>query len=115
MCRKRKWLHLLRTLAISGALATGPAASSPQFMASNAANWRLQNYVSDSVAVYFTGSDSYSAVCVSGKLLLPSTASTTDRNRWYQTIALAKVTGATLFVYFETTDCTVQSFGLLEQ
>ena len=75
-------------------------------------NWRLQNYVPDGIAAYYTGS---SCSSLNGILQLNAAASQADKNRFWATISLAKAAGKTVFVYYdETKDCAIQSFGLKE-
>jgi hypothetical protein len=66
-------------------------------------NWRLQNYVSNTVSAYFTGSS-----CTYGMLTFPSTASADDKNRFWALVLTAKTTGKKVGVFYETTSGTCQ-------
>lgn len=74
--------------------------------------WRLQNYLSGVVVVWYSGSG-----CASGRLSLPATATAADANRLYATINAAKNMGTKVFVYYDSADanCTISSFGVPDQ
>jgi hypothetical protein len=69
--------------------------------------WRLQNYVSNVVNIYFTGS-----ACTSGALSLPANATSDDKNRLWSTILTAKATGRAVGIFYETVsgNCNITSF-----
>jgi len=74
-------------------------------------NWRLQNYIPDTLAIYFSSS----SCAPNGYLLMPANATKADRDRLYNTIMAAKLAKRPVFILYESTTCTINSFGLLEQ
>jgi hypothetical protein len=73
--------------------------------------WRLQNYVPNNIAVYYTGSS-----CAQGSLTFGPTATADDRNRFYSLILTARSTGKKIGVFYETASgsCQIQSFYTLD-
>jgi len=83
-------------------------------LAETPTSWRLQNYVLDTLVVYFTSSLAQSN-CVVGSLVMPSGSSAGDRSRFWATVMAGKLSGKKVFVVYESTTCTIKSFGLLEE
>jgi len=72
--------------------------------------WRVENYVPDSVVVWFTG-----ATCApNGGLSLPTNSVTADRERLFATIMYGKAAGKQVFIYYDPSTCLIVSFGVLE-
>ena len=71
--------------------------------------WRLQNYIPNNIVLYYTGSN-----CGQGILELAPNATDADKNRLYATIAAAKASQLSVYVYYTQTgtQCLIQSFGL---
>jgi len=87
------------------------ASAAETYISAVPTSWRLQNYIPDTPRLYFSGSDCgpYSM------LAMPTNATKADRDRLYNTIMAAKLTKKPVFIYYESTTCTINSFGLLEQ
>jgi len=84
------------------------ADSNPQvFLEEVPTQWRLQNYVPDTPAIYYTGSQ-----CANGVLTFPPNASDQDRDRLWQAVIAAKTNNGKMFVYYTSGTCTIQSFGI---
>ena len=98
---------LMAALLFAGA---NPASGAEAQIVAVPTAWRLQNYISDSVVVWYTGAPG----CSSGGLHMPASASQADRERFWSLIMTAKAAGKTVFVYYETTNCNIASFGYLE-
>ena len=77
-----------------------------------ATRWRLENYTGDSLYVWYTGSKTY---CNQGHLKLAANATASDRNRFWATVSTAKANDKKMMVYYESTTCTITSFGLAEE
>jgi hypothetical protein len=92
------------------ALAICAPALADSVLEEDAQNWRLQNYVSNVVVVYFTGSP-----CTSGALNFPSNATSDDKNRFWALVLTAKSTGKKVGVWYETTsgNCQITSYYAL--
>jgi hypothetical protein len=91
--------------------ALGSSAASAQTLTlieGSTAAWRLQNYVPNSVALYYTGSP-----CTSGSLVMPSTAVQADQDRLWALIMTSKATGNSVYMYYseDAGVCTISSFG----
>lgn len=71
-------------------------------------SWKLENYMGNSVVIWNAGSS-----CEGGSLTMPEGATAGDKNRLYATLTAAKASGVTMFIYYETSDCKIISFGLL--
>jgi hypothetical protein len=73
--------------------------------------WRLENYVSDNVVLWYTGS-----TCANGLMKLPVSASKADRDRLWVTVSLGKSSDKKVFIiyYPQSTTCEIISFGLME-
>lgn len=71
-------------------------------------SWKLENYMGNSIVIWNTGSS-----CEGGSLTMPEGATTGDKNRLYATLTAAKASGVTMYIYYETADCKIISFGLL--
>jgi hypothetical protein len=69
--------------------------------------WRLQNYVSNGVNIYFTGSS-----CVYGGLSFSASATSDDKNRLWSMVLTAKATGKAVGIFYETVsgNCNITSF-----
>lgn len=100
---------ILRTLILLSAAYAG-ASSAASVMGVPTA-WRLENNIPNGVEIWYSGSS-----CASGRLTLPGTATTDDKNRLWSTIMAGKTSGKQVFVYYNETltNCPITSFGLLE-
>ena len=78
------------------------------------AKWRLENYMGDSVYVWYTASKSGSN-CFEGHLKTPPTATAGDRNRLWATVATAKAHAKPMIMWYESTNCTLVGFSLAEE
>jgi hypothetical protein len=96
---------LLATASLAQAQTTGPLSAVPTA-------WRVENYVPDNVALWFTGSS-----CASGQLIMPANATKADRDRLYATVMAGKAAGKPVFVYYTAsgTNCTIVSFGMAQE
>jgi hypothetical protein len=75
--------------------------------------WRLENYVTDAVVIWSSGSS-----CAGGQLIFPANASNADRNRLWSVVSIGKVANKKVFVYYipvNASTCHIYSFGLLEE
>lgn len=76
--------------------------------------WKLQNYVVENVVIWYSGS-----ACTNGRLSFDGNASVNDKNRLWSLIMAAKISGASVEVYYEDslapTDCTITSFSLIPE
>lgn len=74
-------------------------------------SWRIENYVSSQVVIWFSGSS-----CNTGALILPSTATTEDKNRLWATVLAAKLNNHNMFVFYDDSaspnSCVIISFGI---
>ena len=103
MHKKMAFLMLLSlsssVFAANASLATVPS------------GWVLQNYVSDQVYAFNTGSS-----CTNGELTLGSNASDQDKNRFWSMIMAAKISKQKIMVYYEDSgapnNCVITSFLL---
>ena len=82
-------------------------ANTPVLLEETPTNWRLQNYVPDTPAIYFTSSS-----CQYGALYFPTNASDQDRDRLWKSVIAAKTNNGKMFVYYTPGTCTIQSFGI---
>ena len=90
------------------AIATLPSAASAAqvYLIENPSHWRLQDYIpGGGVAVYYS-----SSTCASGALILPSTVSTDEQNRWWSLVLTAKTAGTLVGVYYDNVTCVISSF-----
>lgn len=69
-------------------------------------NWRLQDYVGGAIYLYYTGSS-----CTSGLLFL-SAPTEAERNRLWALILAAKLSNRAVFVYYDSANCAISSFGM---
>lgn len=87
------------------------ASAAEAYISAIPTSWRLQNYIPDTPTLFFSGSN-----CgPSGILAMPANATKADRDRLYNTIMAAKLAKKPVFIFYESTTCTINSFGLLEQ
>lgn len=102
----------IRSLALMALISASPAivAQTQVSISAVPTSWRLQEYIPDNLAIWFSGSS-----CVNGQLLLPSTASSETKKRLWATILAAKNSGHKVFVYYSvdstTGACLIQSYG----
>ena len=78
-----------------------------------ATRWRLDAVMGDIVRVFYTSS-AYES-CWSGILQLPANATAGDRNRFWGAVMTAKTADRKMLVIYETSNCTISSFGLAEE
>src|ERR1700736_3880571 len=78
-----------------------------------ASTWRVENYVPNSVVLWFVDSVNCGT---KGGVFFASTATDADRNRLLAVIAMAKAVAAQMFFRYNVNNgsCTVASFGFLE-
>ena len=93
-------------LAASMLVCTGALAAQVQLAVVPTA-WKLENYVGGRVMLWNTGSP-----CYGGALNLGASATQNDHSRLFAAVVAGKTAGKTVFVMYETTDCTIVSFGL---
>ncbi|MDF2467007.1 MAG: hypothetical protein K0Q43_5242 [Ramlibacter sp.] len=96
----------INLLALSMLACSGAFASQVQ-LASVPTGWKLENYVGGRVALWNTGSP-----CYGGMLNLAAGATQNDHSRLFAAVVAGKTAGKTVFVMYETSDCTILSFGL---
>ncbi|WP_139169478.1 hypothetical protein [Microbulbifer yueqingensis] len=72
--------------------------------------WKLENYIGDNVVAWYT-----SAPCENGRIILPSTTTRDDRNRFWSAVLTGKASGKEIFVRYDTTTCEIVSFGVSAQ
>jgi len=76
--------------------------------------WKLQNYVSENVVIWYSGSP-----CANGQLTFGANATVNDKNRLWSLIMAAKISGASVEVYYEDslapTNCIITSFSLIPE
>ena len=96
----------INLLALSMLAWTGAFASQVQVAVVPTA-WKLENYVGGRVALWNTGSP-----CSGGLLNLAAGATQNDHSRLFAAVVSGKAAGKTVFLIYETTDCTILSFGL---
>ena len=70
--------------------------------------WRLQDYLSNDVTVWFTGASG----CTTGHLIFTANATTDDRNRFWALVMAAKHAGTPVGVFYTNAngECTITSF-----
>ena len=94
-----------------GALSSAHAALA--FVSVVPSTWRLQTYAgatgSGNVVLWFTGSP-----CTNGSLVM-NNASEQDKNRLWATVMAAKLANRHMFVYYDDTNCVINSFGFDDQ
>ena len=89
--------------------ATASVAGASTVMVGSPAAWRLQNYTTDSIEVYYTP-----ATCSTGRLILSGSMTVSDKDRFWSLVLSAKLTGRDVGVVYDmvSSDCVVQSFFL---
>jgi len=102
---KKLVANLVLLASIAAAM---PAASAEVLMEGDPANWRVQNYVPNSVVTYITGSP-----CQYGQLTYPPNATTEDKDRYFAMILTARSTGRRVGIFYESSNCQIQSFYLM--
>jgi hypothetical protein len=105
-------LQMVRWVAVMVAAIVCSVANATHVMIAEVpANWRLENYPGNAVAVWYTPSP-----CLSGGLTFPSTTTSADQNRFWATVLAAKLSGRKMFVYYENANapstCPIVSFGM---
>lgn len=72
-------------------------------------NWRLENYVSGALVAWSTGSS-----CAYGRVTVPASATTQEKNRFYASLIAAKTSNVKFFVVYDNAnpECTISSFGV---
>ena len=99
-----------RAAAMLAALVTAPAINAAEAMLTAVPTaWRLQQYINSggtAETVWYTGSP-----CGSGNLSL-GTATEAEKNRFWALVMAAKLSNHSIFVFYETTNCTITSFGM---
>ena len=72
--------------------------------------WRLENYVGNGVAVWFSGS-----TCQNGLLVFGASATVDDKNRFFSLLMAAKISDQVIGVIYEdSSNCEIISFYLKE-
>jgi hypothetical protein len=94
------------TLLLSISLSAAPAFADNSIEAIPT-GWRLQNYISNTIQIAFTGS-----ICINGSLNFSASATSEDKNRFWSLILTAKATGKAVGVFYETVswNCNITSF-----
>lgn len=73
--------------------------------------WHLQNYISNNVVVWFSGSS-----CNSGQLTFNASADINDKNRFWSMVMAAKIASKKITVYYDNSaspnQCIITSFIL---
>jgi hypothetical protein len=90
----------------------GPAyADNAAVTTSDAKGWILENYTPGGlVVIWYTG-----AKCAnSSQNIVLSNPSAGEVNRLWATVAAAKISGAKIFVWYNTADCNIVSFGFAQ-
>ena len=96
----------------AGMLVSGISNAAIVAITEPATKWRLENYTGDQLYVWYTASRTY---CNQGHLKLAANATQSDRNRFWAAVSTAKANDKKMLVFFESTTCTVSSFGLAEE
>lgn len=100
----------LISLASLASLLPGSAMAAGMSLAEVPTAWRLENYMGNNVVAWYT-----SATCSNGSQLhFGSDAMTDDKNRFWSIVMTAKVSSRKVFVYYESTNCNIVSFGFPE-
>lgn len=110
--RVKAWLTALGGVATAAAvLAGGAPASAEEILVESPANWRLQNYVSNNVVIWFTGAQAQG--CTSGQLTFPG-ATSDDLNRLWSTVLAAKLGNRSVGVTYNKNggSCQMTSFWI---
>jgi len=104
-----KSIPLLLFLALSMLAASDTRAQSLSSFSAPAAHWVIQDTIPQGILVSFTPSS-----CIYGRLYLPSTAVSEDRNMLMAVIATSKATGIPVLIYYTEVsgNCVIYSFGL---
>lgn len=93
----------------------GSAFSANKQISTDPQSWRIENYAGSSNPIVLWFAD---PACSNGHIGFDGKATEGDFNRLWITVALAKLTGKKIFVYFNddggASACTIVSFGLLE-
>ena len=97
---------MMLLLALLAILGVSNAQASPASLTAIPTNWRLEDYAGGDVRLYFAGSP-----CANGALLLQG-ATEAERNRLWALILAAKLSNHGVFVYYESTNCAIISFGM---
>lgn len=75
--------------------------------------WKLENYVgNNNVVAWYAGS-----TCTSGLVQFPNNATSEDKNRFWSVVMAGKLSGKEIFVRYDnaTSNCEIQSFGLVQE
>lgn len=72
-------------------------------------SWKMENYFSDILVVFFSGS-----VCENGRLSFPDNATISDKNRFWSSVLAARASSSRMFVRYDSDDtsCAIVSFGV---
>jgi len=100
-------------LAVFGAVLVGsmPSFAALAVVAMVPMGWRLQNYTTNNVKIYYTGA---TACGPWQSLLLGGSFSADDKNWFWTIIMIPKAVRKKVFVYYNDATCAISSFGLLE-
>lgn len=70
--------------------------------------WKVEDYVGGSPVVWYTTA----TPCNQGALTFPTSATASDIDRLWATVALARATQQQMFVRYDNTTCQIVSFGI---
>jgi hypothetical protein len=103
------WRRFVAVIGLTAAIGLSPLAAQEVQIAAVPTAWRVQNYVPQTVVLWFTGS-----TCANGQLTLPATAVKADSDRLYATVMMGKAAGKKVYVYYTANagGCLINSFGL---
>lgn len=69
--------------------------------------WKLENYPGGSVVVWHVAPE-----CANGRLTLPASTTTDDKQRLWSVVLSAIVANHKVFVTYDTKTCVLASFGM---
>jgi hypothetical protein len=104
-----EWSRFVAAIGLTAAAGLPPLAAQEVQIAAVPTAWRVQNYVPQTVVLWFTGS-----TCINGQLTLPGTAVKADSDRLYATVMMGKAAGKKVYLYYTASagGSLINSFGL---
>jgi hypothetical protein len=91
-------------------LFSGNASADVVSMVAVPTSWKLENYIGDNVVAWYTES-----TCTNGLIKFSSSATTDDKDRFWAVVMTGKVSGESIFVRYDSDDCSIQSFGMTQE
>ena len=107
--RFRQFQQCIAKIVLASLVLFSQSAKADNMIYTVPTGWRLQNFVGSHVVAYYAGTS-----CFGGQVLMPSTSTDEEEDRFIAMVTTAKVTGRNMGVYYETSsgNCYITSFFL---